>query len=933
VSEHIVRAALPLFPPAFRREAGEELVAIASAAEREARQRGMRALLAAWLRLALDLLLAAHAERRGNRPRIIESRQRPVILALPRRPRARRPQTRRLEALAHDLRDGARGLLRSPALVAVVTLTLMLGIGANTLIFSLVDQLLLRPLPIERPDRVVRVFTSDWSSGRLGTSSYPDYQDFREQSTALADLAAFTTVEVNVEVNGGDNTGLEVGSEATSLLTAELVSDGYFNLLGVRPYLGSFFATGGATAPQRLGTVVLSFGAWRQHCAGNPDIVGRKVNINGEPFVVLGVSSSGFRGVDGRSPADLWLPIESWAAALPQAAMSDPLAARGTRWLALVGRLRDNTSLESAQAELQSAMDRLATTYPETNLGTALRPDHARPITVLSALEGRLGNARASVVEISRLLAILVAVVLLVSCVNVANLLIQRGVERRGELALRLALGAGRGRVVQQLVLESLLLAILGGAAGLCFTALLFQVVANDLLPAVSGPLAIGAFALDLRLLTFTVAVSLVCAVGFGLAPALHLVRDQNLAPALQNRNRSPRGRWRRIGVSDGLVVVQVGGACLLLVLTALLGRSLVDLVRADLGFDPERVVLASISPARHGYEPAAALELYRELIDRLETRPEIEAASLAAYVPVDAAGARRSFVIEGHQPQPGESTETNLNWVTAGYFDTLRIPLLRGRLFEGSDRAEAPRVAIVNRTFAERFWPGDTALGKRLGRTGREIEVVGVVADSKYRSVQEEPLPYVYLPLLQDYRPQGRLAVRGRSIAGDELISILQRVAHDLDHELRLFEVETLDQHVGNALATERSLTTLIAGFSATTLLLAAVGLYGLLSAAVARRQREYGIRCALGASRERLLRSVVGSGLLLTTAGMIVGIAAAAGLARLLASRLFGISPWDALSFASAGFLLIVTAACATLPPARRASRVDPAATLRGE
>jgi predicted permease len=829
-----------------------------------------------------------------------------------------------MDGLLRDLRHAARNLGRSPGLVAVVTLMLMLGIGLNTVIFSLVDQTLLRPLPVAEPERLVRVYTSDHDSGPLGSTSFPDYLDFRAQAaTSLSDLAAFIGVTVQLDSAGP---GAEVEHAS-----AEVVTGNYFATLGLRPYSGRFFdaAEPGREAPAEA---VLSFAALEQRFGGDPRIVGERLYVNGQAFTIVGVAPPRFRGIDAGLHPELWLPMSSFADAIPMLRGRDFFTQRGSRWLDMVGRLAETSSVDRAQGELQTVMNRLAATFPGTNLGTAQEPDNPRPMTVLSAQDGRLGSARDATVSTSRLLFVLVGVVLLVACINVASVLFARGLDRSREIAVRLALGARRGAVVRQLLVEGALLACAGGAAGLLFAWLLSRALAADLLPALAGGLAIEGLELDPRVLTFTAALSVATGLACGLAPALRLRRTA-LLPDLHGDRASSGGSRRRAGLAEMLVVVQVAGACVLLVAAGLLGRSLARLVSVDLGFDREGVVLASMAPALQGYDPARGGELYRAVLEEIRAIPGVDAASLSSVVPVQSAGARRGFRIEGYQPAPTESTEINVNFVSPGYFRALRVPLLRGRPFVESDHAEAPPVAIVNSAFVERYLGRGEGVGRRIGGEELEIEIVGVASNGKYRNLREDALPYVYLPLSQGYWPAVSLAVR--SAAGDPLALVdqVRAAVARVDSDLPLTRVRLLHDHVGAAAAEERSLAILVSGFSILALALAAIGLYGVLATAVARRRRELGIRSALGASRAELLGMVFSRGFTLTALGIVVGGFAAAAVARTLSTRLFGIGAGDPATLCVTVLVLGSVAALACLVPARCATKVDPATVLRME
>jgi predicted permease len=917
-AERLTATLLRLAPRRFRIEAEDELLAMARAASRDTQGAAARAILLAGL--AADLVRTVLAEHAGRRPRLFEERH---PLRNPLAPRSRRnPMEAPMEGLLRDLRYAARNLVRSPGLVAVVTLTLMLGIGLNTVIFSLVDQTLVRQLPVADPERVVRVYTSDHDSGPLGSSSFPDYLDFRQQAAAtLDDLASFI----------GVTTELEVGTGEVERVPTDVVTGNYFSTLGLRPHAGRFFD---AAEPghEPAAEAVLAYSAFARRYAADPAVIGTSVRVNGHSFTVIGVAPPGFHGLDAGQRPELFLPMARYAEAIPPLAGRDFLSERGSRWHDLVGRLVPGATAETARAELQTAMDRLAEEFPDTNLGTAQKPDVARPMTVLSAQDGRLGSALETTVTTSKLLGLLVGVVLLVACVNVANVLFARGLDRDREIAMRLALGSGRFALVRQLLVEGVLLALGGGAAGLLFGWLLSRALAADLLPALTGGLAVDRLELDPRVLGFTLALSLGTGLLCGLAPALRL-RHPALLPHLRGDRGTTGGSRRWASLADALVVVQVAGASVLLVAAGLLGRSLVRLYSVELGFEREGVVLVSMTPGLQGYDDNGVLELYRAVLEEVESIPEVEAASLSINVPVQSAGVRRGFSIEGYVPGPSESTGINVNRVSPSYFRTLRIPLLQGRAFAATDHVESPSVAIVNEAFVDRYLGGGPALGRRLGRDELDIEIVGVAANGKYRRLREDVLPYVYLPLLQGSWPEATLAVRPRSGNPEELLDVVRAAVGRVDSDLPLHGARLLRDHVGDAAAPERSLAILVGGFSALALALCAVGLYGVLAASVARRRRELGIRSALGASGRELLGMVFSRGFALTAIGLSIGGLVAAGTARLLATQLFGVGPRDPVTLVAAALTLAAVAALACFVPARRATKVDPATVLRME
>ncbi len=830
-----------------------------------------------------------------------------------------------MDNIRQDLRYAMRTLMRAPAFTTVVVLTLALGIGANTAIFSLINEVLLRPLPIEDPDRVLRVYTSDFSSGVYGTSSYPDYVDFRDQSDAIADLAAFA-------FSGPVN--LSVG-ETAERVPSVLVSGNYFRVLGVAPAAGRLFLPDDDITVGAHPVAVISFGTWQRRFGGDPAAVGRSIAINGNPFTVVGVLPEKFTGVQVGSFPEVWLPITMYGQALPFFAGRPILDARGGRWLYTVGRLEPGATVAQSQTEVSAIMARLAEEYPRTNLGTLQQPDAPRPMTVLSAHDAVLGGGqRGDAVGRARLLMVIVGFVLLIACANVANILVARAGRRQREIAVRLAIGAGRGRLVRQLLTESVVLGVAGGAAGIALAFALGRLLIPLGLPtALQGSLDVPQVALDGRVLTFALIVSVLTGFLFGALPALQSTKP-TLVPALKDSNNTVPDARRRYGIRDALVVLQVAASLVLLIGAGLFVRSTIAAYRTELGFDINGVLLASVDPGRQQMSQDQGEAFYRNLLDGVRTLPGVQAASLAMNIPVQAAGSRSTFTPEGYDAEEGEDLELNFNVVTPGFFEALGVPLIRGRAFTTSDDADAPPVLLVNREAAERFWPGQDPVGKRMQNTanGPWIEVVGVVATGRYRNVREDPLPYVYVPLSQFYQPTMTLAVRTMSEPAALLPSVRSEVRR-LDATMPLFGVETLEDHLDAALSQERSTATMISALGALALLIAAVGIYGVMSYTVSQRTQELGIRTALGARSTDVLSLMLGHGFRLALAGVIVGTVASLALSRLVTGFVVGVSPTDPLTFVGVAMLLTVVALLASLIPARRAARVDPMKALRYE
>ncbi len=829
-----------------------------------------------------------------------------------------------MQTLWQDLRYGARLLAKKPGFTLIAVLTLALGIGANTAIFSLIDALLLRSLPgVDDPAQLAMVYTSDYSSSFYSTSSYPDYVDLRDQNQVFSHLAA---------VANDQPIHLSTGAEAERVRGAA-VTGNYFAALGVKAALGRTLLPEDDQAAGTHQVAVISYDLWRSRFNAAPEVVGRSVQLNGRTFNIIGVAAESFKGTGLRSALSVWVPLTMYVQLSSPAASSSPLVRRGSRSYFLVGRLKPGVTPEQAQANVTTIAAQLARAYPQSNMGTLRQPNQPRPMTVVLLDQAMVGpDARAATKRLGLMLMVVVGFVLLIACANIANLLLARAYGRQKEIAVRLALGASRWRIVRQMLTESMLLSVLGGSLGL----LLALWLADELL-SFDALAAFGALTLqvDWRVLGFSLLVSLLTGVLFGLAPALQ-ASSPDLAPALKN-TESVNHLSRRFGLRNVLVVFQIALSLVLLAGAGLFLRSLQRAYATDFGFNTSEALLASVDLARQGYSEAQARGFYRQLGARVEALPGVRAVTLAQYIPVIATGSRTSINIDGYVPQPGEDLELNLNIVDAKYFQALGTPLLSGRDFSEQDTESTPKVMIINEALARRFWPsqsGRKAVGKRISLPGtpEPYEIIGVVKTGKYRELREAPLPFMYLPLSQSYRSRITLFIR---TAGQPqlLLSALRAEVQKLDQALPLFDVETLDEHLGRALGQERTNAWLVGGFALLALLLAAVGLYGVMSYTVTQRTREVGIRLALGARPRDVLRLIVGQGMLLTLIGLGIGLGGALALTRVVENWLYDVSVTDPATFVLITLLLSGVALLACYLPARRAAKVDPMIALRYE
>ena len=818
-----------------------------------------------------------------------------------------------LGTLFQDLRFGVRALRRSPSVSAVALLSMALAIGVNTAIFSLIDAIVLRPLLVMNPDRLVALYTTNSKNSSYSTTSYPDYVDYRQRNEVFSDLAAFSPVPLSLS--------LGVQSER---IDGEIVSGNYFSVLGIEPVAGRMFLPEEDQVPGAHPVAVVSYDLWRRLLNASSDIGGRTLTLNGHKFTVVGVAPRGFKGIDLESAPDVWVPLMMNEQVKPE--FKKLFNERDARWLSVVGRLKPAVSLVQARAAVSQLARQLEETYPKSN--------ESWTAALIPVSESRIWpEYRHSVISFLGFLLALAGLVLLMACVNVANLLIARGAARHREIAIRLALGVSRGRLIRQLLTESLILSLLGGACGL-----LLAVWAADLISAFRLPNFTPAdlsVSLDRRVLGFTLLISTLTGVAFGLVPALQF-SSLDLASALKDKMVTRSGRFRRFTLRNLLVTLQVALSLILLIGATLFLRSLQKAQAVELGLDPENVTIMSVDVGLQGYDEAKAKTFYTELVRRVEALPGVRAVTLARMIPFGASRMSKSVIVEGQSPVPDAgAVQVGANVVGPRYFETLGIRLLRGRDFGEYDAENAPKVAVVNERMARRFWPGQEPIGKSFrltDRNGPSVEVVGVVRDGKYRSLQETPRPFMYLPLRQNYQSQMTLHVRSAGQVPGVLASAKQQL-QALDPELPVFDVKTMREHVSVLVSQPQMGATLLGLFGLLALLLAAGGIYGLLSFYVARRAHEIGIRIALGAHRGNVLRLVITETIVPALTGIALGTGAALALSRVVSSLLFGISPTDPVTFVSIPFFLLGVALLASYVPALKATKIDPVIALRAE
>jgi macrolide transport system ATP-binding/permease protein len=823
-----------------------------------------------------------------------------------------------VSSLLRDLRFGLRQLAAAPAFTAAAVASLALGIGVNTAVFSLVNGFFLRALPAAEPERLVAVFTTDPQTEGMLPTSWLNYLDLERalaggaagEGGVLDAAAAVRPVSVS----------LSDGGAAAEQLAADLVTGGFWRLAGVAPAQGRFFGPETDAAPGGHPVAVLSHGLWRRRFGGDPAVVGRTVQVNRRPYTVAAVAPEGFRGLNLLAEPELWLPMgQRGELATGQIATFFELRRGLMLWV--YGRLAPGATVERAEAALAALAAELERAHPEDNAG--------RSLVAVPAAEAAIHPDRRGWFELAgKVLMTVVGLVLLVACANVANLLLARAVARRKEVAVRLAIGAGRGRMVRQLLAESLLLALAGGVAGLAVGLVTREILWRFRPPLVPESLDVG---LDPRVLGFTLAAALATGVLFGLAPALRSART-DLVTALKEEPSASPARRRRLPLAEGLVVAQVVLSVVALVGAGLFLRSLGNVLDLDPGFERQRLAFVSFDLGAQGYDRPRAEAFYRRAVEAAAALPGADEAVVAARGLLDAGGIQRGVEANGRLAEGESAPLVRLNAVGPGYFETVGVALAAGRGFDERDRDGAPAVAVVNESAAGRFWPEGSPVGRRFRFTGDEVEreVVGVARDAKYVSLADQPQPFVYLPMAQNHVPSATLLVRTEgdpaAVAGR-----LREAVQALDPELPLVRLDTIGAFLHAFPSGLRMGSVFLGVFAALALALTGVGLAGVLAYGIGQRRRELALRVALGAGRPELRRLVLSRGLGLVGAGLVVGLAAAVPFARWIERFLVEGDPTDPLPFAVAAAVIAAVAVAAVLVPARRAVATDPSLVLR--
>ena len=820
-----------------------------------------------------------------------------------------------------DLRFGTRQLIRQPAFSLASVGSLALGIGLTTTLFSVVNAVLLRDTPIARPEELVEIYSSLSYPADFPefTTSYPDFLAIKEEADTLAAVTAHSFVRAILAT--GDR---------PLLVTGEAVTADYFEVLGIRPARGRAFRADENEVPGAIAVVVLGHGLWQRAFGGREDVVGSTVELSGLDYVVVGIAPQGFPGTVPGIPADFFVPVmmvEQFEFVGMQAATGDDpgqtrLDRRGTRWLFVKGRLAEGRTIDQARSQLDVIFGRLRAAYPDLNEDVGVTVLPADSIRFHPFLDGYVRAA-------SAVLLTAVGLVLLIACASVASMMLARGTARRRELAVRAAIGAGRGHLVRQLLSESLVLATVGGGAGVLIAVWTGRLISGVDTATLPFPVDFNV-SLDATVLTFAIGVSLLTAVLFGLAPAWSASK-LDLVAALKEEVGEVGGGRRRITVRHTLVVGQLALSLVLLVAGALLARGLIVARGTDIGFDPTPIASLSFNRQMNGYDIDRTTTFRARALEEIGALPGVEAVSVTSRLPLAPAVNMTGIMVPGHHGPDDDATPIDTVSVGADYFQTVGVPIVSGRAFTDDDIRQERQVLIVNETFARQYWRGESAVGRLVYGSGFDdepAEIVGVARDHKVRSIGEEPRPYLHRPS-EPSRSIG-LVVRTSTPAADAL-PMLRQTLPELEPNI-VFTADTSAREVTTRTMAPTQLGAgLLGAFGVLALALAAVGLYGVIAYSVSLRTREVGVRMALGATRGQVLRLVLGQGGRLAATGIVLGTLASLGVGQVLASLLYGVSPFDPLAYGVAAVILLLVAGLANLAPALTAARIDPLLALR--
>ncbi len=807
------------------------------------------------------------------------------------------------EILWQDLRFGARQLHSSPGFTFVALISLALGIGANAVIFSLVSTCLLRPLPITHPEQVFAIYQVKRNDPSYSQSmSYPNYKDLRDRNQVLSAMAVYRFAPMSLSHHG-----------ANERVWGYLVSENYFDLLGVRPFLGRTFLPEEGSAPNARPVAVLSFGCWQRRFASSPAIVGHPIMINGHRFTAVGVAPRNFTGTESVFTPEFWIPsmMQEWI----ETSNGTELRGNG-QWLA-VGRLKPGIAVAQAQAQLNTVAQQLEKEYPGNDEGMALR------LTPPGLVDP---NVRSAVIAFTGALMLTVVLVLMIACSNLASLLLARAAQRRKEIAVRMAIGATSFRLTRQLLTESLMLSVFGAAFGLLLASALIR-LAQASLPSTDFALTLD-LRMDWRVLFFVTSLALFTGIGFGLVPALCASRPD----VVSTLKEDTLGGGHKARLRSVLVVLQIALSFVLLITAGLTVRSLRHTEGLGPGFDPNHAVTVSMDLGLQGYDQQQGRIFYHQLLRRVRALPGVQAAGLTRSLPLGLDSSTTNVYPEGRpEPRAEDAPSAFYENISPGYFSAMGIAVLAGRDFADSDTAKSAGVVIVNETLAQQFWPGENPIGKRLhsGNTSM-LEVVGLAKNGQYQSLGEIPGLIVYYPLEQVYEPNAALVVRS-DVDANAAIARVRSEVRNLDPTLPVYQAETLHEHMRLALFPLHVGVVAVGSFALLAMILAAIGIYGVMAYSVAQRTQEIGIRMALGARAIDVWKMILRQGVILTAIGMLCGLLFALGLSRIVANLLYGVSATDPLTFLLISLLLAVVALLACFLPTRRATKVDPVMAIK--
>jgi predicted permease len=804
-----------------------------------------------------------------------------------------------LENLAQDIRFGARQLRKNPGFTAVAVFTLALGIGANTAIFSVFDAVLLKPLPYPNPQELVSL-TDLHQKGYIRAASYPNFVDWREQNTVLKDTAAMSSAAYNL-----------AGDGEPERVLGQRISAGFFSLLGVKPLLGRWFTAEEDRANAER-VAIISHSLWQRRFSGSSDVVGKRIILDGDSYAIVGVMPPEFRSIAGTrylssdDTHEVWTPL----------ATDTTRSGRGAVFLRVIGRLKPGVSIETASSELNALAGRLAQQFPKENSGFGIQ--------VRGLHQDLAQNAQPTV----WLLMGAVALLLMIACANVANLFLVRSTARAGEMTVRAALGAGRARIIHQLLTEGALVALSGGVLGVGIGWLGVGLLRRMLPP---GQIPLHAVQVNFTVLGFALAISLVAGLLFGLAPALHSAKV-DLNDALKSAGRGTVGS-RRGRMRDSLVVAEVALAFVLLASAGLVIKSLDQLLRVNPGFRAENVLTLRIHLSGAKYEETSKVRaFYEQLLTDVSALPGVESAGGVTSVPMTGMISTAKFLLDGGSEQENNANYTDVQTATQDYFHVMGIPLLKGRLFDGQDQERAPRVVVINQQMAVRFWPAEDPIGRSIRIGGQAYEIVGIVGNVRHYGLSATVRAETYMPDTQQVNRSMMLAVRAKVNPTALARDIRSRIAQ-LDPDVPLADVRPLEAAVAGTASDRRASVLLLGAFAVAAAVLSALGIYGVIAHSVAQRTRDIGIRMAIGAQAAHVRRMVLRQGLSLALVGLSIGVAASLLSSRMLTSLLYEVKPTDLATLATVTCVLVLVALLACWLPARRAARVEPMAALRGD